>query len=34
MGVILKVETTTLDEKKAAIMANYRRLLQSAGDAS
>ena len=33
MGVILKVETTTLDEKKAAIMDNYRRLLQPTSDA-
>ena len=33
MGVILKAETTP-DEKKAAIIDGYRRLLQSAGDAS
>lgn len=33
MGVILKAETTP-DEKKAAIMANYRRFLQPASDAS
>jgi hypothetical protein len=32
MGVILKTETT-LDEKKAAIMDNYRRLLQPTSDA-